>query len=81
MTVFAEACADARRSGRCMACDGRTRQFQHGGYAALCGHPDCERYWRTLWQASRRVERAAQARARYRRRNLTELNAAPETRR
>ena len=65
MNVFTEARDDARKSGRCMACDGKTRQFKHGGYAALCGHHDCERYWRTLWQGSRRVERNAQAKRRY----------------
>lgn len=80
ISVFTEARDDARRSGRCMACDGRTRQFTHGGYAALCGHPDCERYYQALFQASRRVERAAAERARYRR-NLTKVNGSPETRR
>lgn len=57
MSVFAEEKALARASGRCMGCDGKTKAFVRGGFAVLCGHVECKRYYLQLWHVDRMIER------------------------
>lgn len=63
-TLFDEEKALARRTGRCLACDGRTPQFAHGrSHHQLCGHADCLRVYLALYHEAHRERRLRRQRA------------------
>lgn len=64
-SVFDEEKALARRTGRCLACDGRTPQFAHGrSHHQLCGDADCLRVYLALYHEAHRERRLRRQRQR-----------------
>lgn len=64
-SVLEEESALAKRTGRCLGCDGKTKWWpQAKHYSALCGDPECKQVYQALYYESvlrrkREVQRAA----------------------
>lgn len=63
LSVFEAEKAIARRTGQCMACDRPTRRLRRGEHVLVCGHPDCDRYYQSLYYNAVRRKRRAERRA------------------
>ena len=60
MSVFIQERDAAYLSGRCMGCDERTKYLPTSErYAALCRHPECRRYYNSLFYEGVQRERRA----------------------